>query len=738
MSFNARCLLPIILILTCINGQSQEMPPKQGNDIPSFSEIVPINDKNLYLVTEFLNEASIPFEKRSLLAEYGGFGSSILVRKILDDSAGMFILAVPLCADYAVKTAMALSQKFPERTNVLIAFLGDEKISLPHDLDGTSHRGLRDLLTLNDISENWVLCYLDIDEAPWKLALNRGQEGNIVPLEIIKNLPVFLNARGIPWFFKSLPNESSSFIKSPSKFFPADTQVPEIAQILTSEEVNGFIITGTAPIRIPGKYSDAPAPLSHEVLAALILDYADSISLPVHMEDRHYTVLSFPFPGFLQRIMPKNGNVTTFPFGRKVFYLSEGMTTALFLLTTGLLILFFLILSIRNNARIYFQVRLFLKTAWIFIILIPLLVFSFKVAGLLYSLLFSVLYAPNGYPSGYLNSAGLISAGYTSAGSFFTMLFSVLLFLIPFFLLDIFFVPRKDLFYKISSVLYISLSLFFSLFFNFSNIPVVLWVFILMFAGALFNNPIPVFICIVLSPLFSIGKLSGNIETGSPGISGFSIAPFLNLSENLSAIIQLSLFILSIFMMILRVINLTAKNPGRITVPGRRHRRFLLIPLLMTLAAGSMIISILLILGQQTSPERRHITEDNSKNPEEILSISNQDIYFQDIRIITLKIEAKGKPVRFDVSLNSDNGENLLPVYSSPVPFERDEDGKKIIFILGEYAPNPLNMEIVIPVEFHGLLDADALYNFYDPLIDNGEKPASDDYIMKVSKRISL
>jgi hypothetical protein len=47
-------------------------------------------------------------------------------------------------------------------------------------------------------------------------------------------------------------------------------------------------------------------------------------------------------------------------------------------------------------------------------------------------------------------------------------------------------------------------------------------------------------------------------------------------------------------------------------------------------------------------------------------------------------------------------------------------------------------MEIVVPLEFHGRLELMAVYNTWDPAIDPGEKPISDNYVLRVSKGVYL
>ena len=67
----------------------------------------------------------------------------------------------------------------------------------------------------------------------------------------------------------------------------------------------------------------------------------------------------------------------------------------------------------------------------------------------------------------------------------------------------------------------------------------------------------------------------------------------------------------------------------------------------------------------------------------------------------------------------------------------RDE-GRSINFLLGAYPPNPLSLEIVLPRDFTGLLKTEAVYNAWDPRIDSGGRPVSDDYVLRVSKVIEL
>jgi hypothetical protein len=86
-------------------------------------------------------------------------------------------------------------------------------------------------------------------------------------------------------------------------------------------------------------------------------------------------------------------------------------------------------------------------------------------------------------------------------------------------------------------------------------------------------------------------------------------------------------------------------------------------------------------------------------------------------RILNIHIEAPGEPDRIDLYLDA---ETVMPViYDAPVPFEYSGEGRTVRFILGEAPPVPLDLEIVVPLDFSGFLMAEALYGPSGP--DTGE-----------------
>ena len=665
--------------------------------------------KNLDRVTQALN--GIPYERRSLLSGYGGFGSSILVRSQGKDTEGAtppgtFVVAVPLGADFAVDTALALAKKIQNREevsqrevnrNLLVAFLGDEQNELPPDCGGNSYKGLRDLLSLADMPENWVVCYLDAAAPPGELVIRHGIRGYIAPLDIIKSLPGLFRSHGIPWSF----NVRFNLI-----YKLGLVEGPQALSIAWGNEINGFVLSGAA-----GKETVSP-----ESLADLLLDYADTLNLPVLNPDSHY--FSFTFPG------------------KGVLFIDEGTTTFVLLVITGIFLFVFLVYSARYNAILLFNIRLFISHIWIFFIILLFMTVSIRASGLLYALLFSLLKGPPGVSN--FSGAGL------------TVLLAILVFLLPSPALSLLHFPRRTHFYGYSAVIFVIIGIFFAAFLDFSYVPIFLWVFLFVFLGASLSRPVPVFLCVLIVPFFTVGALINIIGTGNDSLAELYISSGWNNPENWWAAFQAALLSLPLFLLIRRGIILK-QNSKRRTIerkPGGKFR-LIVLPVLIAVVLGTMVIQILQIPKQRIAPERKFINDVSvTGNGNGIINLSFKNVVFQDSRIITLSLGARGSPKRFDVSLESDNGLSLLPIYTAPVPFEREDEGKRINFSLGENPPNPLVLQIVVPKDFEGILETTALYNTRDDTIDPGlsgagiqrteGKSDTDDYVLRVSKVINL
>jgi len=631
----------------------------------------------------------VSLEERPLLADFGSFGSSLLVRS--KDAAGAnraqgtFVFAVPLDADFAVDTALSLTRLLKEtdnKANILVAFLGGEKNKLPDDIFASSntnkktisHSGLRDLLTLTDLPENWVLCYFDSVEAPESLVLWHGGRGYLAPLDIIKPLPALFKSFNIPWSFT---------IRFNSLYKLGLVEGPEALAVAWGEEVNGFVLSG----RKTG-YGETLTP---EILAMLMLNYAASLNFPILSPDRHYSFLPLP-----------NG---------RFFFAAEGFTAVILLSIVAIILFLYLLYSARNNVILVYHFRLFLKYFWFFLIPLPLLIICLKASSFTYSIVLNAFKAPLG------------SANYAGLG--LSLILAIVVFFLPLPALNRVKFPQRARFFGFAAVIFGGLGILSVALLDFAYIPFFIWAFVFISIGAIIPNYILTFISAFAAPVLAIFALFNMFETGSTRLAELFIFSPWQAIEGWIVTVQLALMILPVLLLFIRGAILFQKSSVKIKMPNRKIRHIVL-----SILAAALVLAMvtqILIFKQKNPTEERFITEiSETEADNSILTLLVNDVVFQDSRILTMNLSAYGDPVRFDVSLESMAEKTLLPVYSAPVPFERIDDGKKINFILGEGPSNPFAMEIVLPLDFEGFLKATAIYN--DPK----------NYFLLTSKSISL
>ena len=647
-------------------------------------------EDNLNRVLEFLEQMpeSVSVSLRPLLAEFGGFGSSLLVSNQIDEieeQNGTFVFAVPLAASFAVDTALSLVERFAESEGrILVAFLGNEVNELPLDTGGVTHKGLRDLLTLTYMPENWVICYFDARSPPGGVVLSHGIRAYVTPLELLSPLPDLFSSRAIPWSFQ---------IRHNNIFRLGLVEGPEALSIIRSSEVHGFLLSSAD--------YDGTAILPED-LADLLLEYSELLSFPVLNPDTHYSFLTFP--------------------GGRVLFVSELMKVILMLAASALFLLSYLSYTARFSAVLMFHVKLFFRHLFPFILLFSLFVISIKFSAFLYSLFFSLFYIPARTP------------GYISV--VFILLLSLLIFSLSPLVFNFLRFPVRKRFYRSSAVIFIIFGIFISLLLDFSHIPVFFVVFAFFFIGTFFSNPIPVFLLALSLPLFALVTLSSIFITDSERLLTLFINAGWNSFDTWLIIIYTALLSLPAFLLARRGITLSKMFLRRVIKISRKKRRKI-IPAMI--AAVIIVMTLQMVIPLRGIPaERRFLDTSFYSELDEILTLNINDVVFLDSRIITLNLEARGSPVRFDVSILSMDERTLLPIYSTPVPVERSLDGKRINLFLGEYPPNPLDLEIVVPLGFHGRLEFAALYNVWDPAIDPFPEPLTSDYVLRLSKNIDL
>jgi len=628
--------------------------------------------ENYNRVLEAFSGMPVSLEERSLLADFGNFSSSLLVRSRDSSGAnreqGTFVFAVPLDAEFAVDTALSLTKLLKEKgstVNILVAFLGGEKTKLPDDLLASSNTyiktascsGLRDLLTLTDLPENWVLCYFDAGQAPESLILRHGGKGYLAPLSVIKPLPALFRSFNIPWSFA---------IRFNSIYKLGLVEGPEALAIAWQEEVNCFILSG--------EKTGHGKTLTPDILSELLVNYAASLSFPILSPDRHYSFIPLPNGGF--------------------FFITEGITVAMLLLIVAIFLFLYLLYSARNNAIIVYHFWLIIKNFLFFIVPLPLLTVCLKASAFVYYLIlksFNALFAATNY-----------------TGFVLSLFLAISIFFLSLAILDRLHFPQRARFYGFAALIFCVQGILSAALLDFAYVPFFIWSFVFISTGAIVSNSILIFIFALLAPILAVFAFFNIFETGSTRLAELFIFSPWQAKEGWVVTIQVALLILPVMFLILRGIILFQKSFA-INIKLNKTIRLIAFSVLSATLILAMVTQIL-FFKKKNPPEKRFITE-ITEAEDDILALLIDDIVFQDSRILSMNLSARGSPVRFDVSLESIDGRTLLPVYSAPVPFERADGGKKIIFTLGEEPVNPFTMEIVLPLDFESFLKATAIYN---------------------------
>ena len=655
----------------------------------------PIEKANFLRVSLHINslitrsEANILIlEERSLLSSYGAFGTSLLFHYNFVDSeekpdeAGTFIFAVPLSRDFAVDTALELSERLlysNAKLNIIVAFLSDEYLSLSSDINALSHKGLRDLLSLSEQPENWVLCYFDADIAPNNLLIHHGVRAYMTPRGIIEPFTSLISSKNIPWSFRIWYNEF---------LYLGILQGPELMDVAWQEGINNFVLSGATGDSI----SNEESIISSLSIAELILEYASLISFPILVTDMHYSLL--PLPG---------GNFV---------YSSEGVITAFSIGILGILLLIFLCYTAKNNVLLVINSINFIRHIWLFLLLVILLILSIRVSGIIYSFIFTHYEGQELY----INYIGLM----------LTIILAVLLYFLPSPLLSLTHFRRRSQFYGFSAVVVIVIGIFYTVLVDYSNILIFIWALLFIFIGAIVTKPIVIIICTSMVPMFAIIVLLNMSLSGSAELTEFFITSnwieLLNWQLSFEvAILTLPLFLLSKRAFILYQ---KGKRKGLEPIPKRKYR-LVLIPVLIMVVLFAMYIQLQFIQDSRIPAEIRYQHDNN------IVQVHIDDTIFQDTRIISITVISLYKPIRYDINLHAEDNV-ILPIYTSQIPYFRESQGQIVSFLLGEYPPEIFTFDFAVPVNFNARLSVQALFNNWIPELDPETEPITSDYLLIV------
>jgi hypothetical protein len=151
---------------------------------------------------------------------------------------------------------------------------------------------------------------------------------------------------------------------------------------------------------------------------------------------------------------------------------------------------------------------------------------------------------------------------------------------------------------------------------------------------------------------------------------------------------------------------------------------------ILAVILGAMAGYVVSLPGANPPPVRRYAADGGH-----VLDLSLEDMFFQESRILEIRLKARGNPVRFDLFLESPDAIPL--VYSVPCPVE-EQKGGTAAFILGEDPPNPFTLEIVLSRDFSGSLRVEALYDAWDASVDPQPEPETEDYVVRVGRTTTL
>jgi hypothetical protein len=657
--------------------------------LPLFLHPNVLEDSRRALLINILTERKIPFETRSLFAGFGGFGFSIHVPlpaspETGEKKPGSFILALPLSFTgddgrefpYAFETALDFIGRVRDEglpMDVTVAFLGDEWSALQGDQDiNAPHLGLRDLYSRLELPEDTAMIYLDMCGEPGKIVVHHGARRTLAPLNILKPLAQLCAGRQIPHTLAFNANEIY-------KLSLADG--PSALEFALGRELPALYLAGGGS---PGG--------GIQGLDALLFDYARAVEPGAENPDYHYLIFQAPF---------------------RFFFVSEYATVLLLLTVAALFFFAALTYSVVLRRRLTLQWNVFFKRSWILLLYWLMLALALKGAALIFR---GIL---RGTDPALLGGSHLLFY----AAAMAQLLAGVSLFIVFSFLGDFVHVPRRSNFYGSSAVILVIAEMLLSAYIDITFIPVFIWAFVFTFLAACIRKPVLVWLCALLAFFQGAAVLYALVGTGSRGLG------FLIFSGDTVFILYIALVSLPFFITLKRGALLFARrsgeqiSPGELLTqlknPGSLFKR--MAPRLVLFASATALGTGLCFMARSPEAPAAQRTLAEEREGGELLDLEALDRVFLERRILNITLRAPGNPVRFNLFLEGLPGDEAPLIYSAPMPFryieEPDSQGRSSVeFVLGEGPPNPFVTEIVLPLDFAGLLRAEAVY------VDGAEK----------------
>lgn len=624
-----------------------------------------------------LTAIGVKSAERPLAASTGGFGASLVAefpssrnRELTDALAGV-VIAAPLSGtaaegdgadSFGVRAALALADRIARQGTpipVRIAFLADERSSLPPDLRGKTKLGLRDLADSLSDAERTAFLYLKLDRTPSVPVLEHGTAGSIAPRYLVSALREAFAGSGY-----SLPPA----VPYNELYRLGLVKGTEELLILRERGIPAAVLTDSRR-RAPPKATQEG--VSAEQIAEALYAAIVALSAVYPEPDERYSLISFASVSLV---------------------LSEGAAVVTFIAVASLFLLSFLVYSLTHRHLLVARWNVFLRRSWVILGFLVLLFVCVHAAG---SIISFILWAAD---------APAASSPYGAAALKLFLAGALYYALTPLFSFRL--VPRRAHFYGSAAVFCIAIGALTAAVMDFTFVPAFIWAFAFAFLSVSISSPAVTVLPAVFAPLQIIGAAGAAVGSGDAGtaLAVLSGGPLIELYLA---------FIALPFLFLLRRVSILSraralKRTGILSA--RSYRRYTRPILLAGILSAATVFAFNAAQASREIPRPvREEKENGSK-----FSIRLSESTFLDRRTALVRFAAEGAPIRIELSLLS---KGHLTIYEAPCPFVLSDEGTTAHFELGGRPPNPLQLEITLPTALYGTFEARAVY--YDPTADH-------------------
>ena len=145
-----------------------------------------------------------------------------------------------------------------------------------------------------------------------------------------------------------------------------------------------------------------------------------------------------------------------------------------------------------------------------------------------------------------------------------------------------------------------------------------------------------------------------------------------------------------------------------------RHKYVLIPVFAVFILLTAAFLFVLHTNGGQDLPARAKLPAQQTKittdglEPDMYFTASLKSVRFLDRRIVRISTEARLPPLRYSLFFTNQTAAPAYFIYDAPMPYT--SDGKRVEFILGSYPPNPLDIELALPLSLNGEFSIEGLF----------------------------